>query len=149
MDDADLFLGSWRLVSFEARTPSGVVIEPFGPDADGVITYSAGRRMSAVVWAPDRKPFAVADQTQGSAAENAAALATIVQYLGTYDVDPAAKVVVHHLEQSVFPNWNGVDQLRYYAFAEDGDRLELSAPPITFNGEPLVAALTWRRLTAG
>jgi hypothetical protein len=146
MTDVDLIRGSWRLVSFEARRSSGEIAEPFGPDADGVLTYSPDGRVSVAVWAAGRRRFTLEDPAKGTAEENAAALSTIVQYVGTYEVDPAGSAVVHHVEQSVFPNWNGVDQVRYYSLSADS--LELTTPPIEFKGETLVSALVWRRISS-
>ena len=140
------FLGSWRLLSFETRRSSGQVDRPFGPNPGGVITYSEGQRLSAMLWRLDRTPFAVEDQQQGSAEEYAAAVRSIVQYVGTFELRADESTIVHRIEQSVFPNLNGVEQVRFYEVSDDEDGLVLTTPPIVYGGEAVVSALTWRRL---
>jgi hypothetical protein len=45
--DAQRFVGTWRLVSLEARSDDGRVDYPLGRDALGVITYDAQGHMAA------------------------------------------------------------------------------------------------------
>lgn len=139
------FVGSWRLVSFEARTGNGEVIHPFGADAEGVLTYTPDGRVSATVYRAGRLPFAIADQQRGTPEEYAAAVQSYVQYVGTWRVDREAGTVAHEIEQSIFPNWNGDTQVRYFRFDDGGDRLELTTPPTPFGGTTLVGALVWER----
>jgi hypothetical protein len=141
------FVGSWRLKSLEVRLSDGQVIYPFGQDAGGVITYNQDGRMSVSVWKANRQPFAINDQAKGTPEENAAAVASYVTYLGTFDVDRSARTVTHHIEQSLFPNWNGTDGVRAYRFTDHGNVLELTAQP--FGGQTLVSALVWERMGRG
>lgn len=142
------FAGTWQLVSFEARTADGRVIYPFGADAKGLITYTHDGRMWAAVWKANRQPFAINDQQRGTAEEYTAAVQSYIQYMGTFTVDRQAATVSHHVEQSIFPNWNGTTQVRFYAFSDGGNSLDLSTPPIAFGGTTLVAHLIWTRLSA-
>jgi hypothetical protein len=142
---ADGLVGSWRLVSFETRSSGGEVSYPFGPDAGGVLTYTSEGRVSATVWRADRRRFARDDQQQGTPDECADAVRSYVAYVGTYEVDRLAATVTHHLEQSIFPNWNGTAQVRHYTFDDDG-RLELTTPPTRFGEAHVVGALVWQRL---
>jgi hypothetical protein len=139
-------IGSWRLLSFEARTSDGRVLFPFGHDVRGVLTYTGDGRMSATVAKAARQPFAINDQQKGTPEEYTAAVQTYISYLGTFDVDRATHTVVHHVEQSIFPNWDGQDQVRYYAFSDHGDRLEITTPPTPFGGATVVAAVVWERI---
>jgi hypothetical protein len=138
-------VGTWRLLSFESRRSDGRVDQPFGPDAGGLIIYAPDGWMSAALWQAGRRPFAAGDQTRGTPEETAAAIATYVAYTGPYEVDEAAGEVHHHVEQSVFPNWNGTTQTRRFALTEGGRRLELTAPAIRFGGVDTVPALVWER----
>ena len=54
-------------------------------------------------------------------------------------LNEAAGVVVHHLEWSLFPNWTGTGQRRFFAIA--GDRLTLTTPPFQRNGRQVTAKL--------
>ncbi|MFG2725669.1 lipocalin-like domain-containing protein [Streptomyces canus] len=143
------FIGSWRLMSFEARLSDGGVLYPFGRDADGVLTYTLDGRLSAAVWKADRPSFASDDQQEGTPEEYAAALRSYVQYMGTFTVDRAKMTIHHHIEQSVFPNWNGGTQPRFYEFSEQGSRLELTTPPTPFGGQTHTGAVVWKRMQVG
>lgn len=57
----NLFKGTWRLISFEARTSSGEVSYPLGRDAAGFLVYGQGGYMVASVMRKDRADFNSAD----------------------------------------------------------------------------------------
>jgi hypothetical protein len=145
-DGAEHFIGSWRLVAFKATTADGRVIYPFGQDAQGVVTLTRDDRMSVAVWKTDRQPFAVNDQQKGTPEEYTAAMQSYITYLGTFTVDADAGTFTTHVEQSVFPNWNGTDQTRFYAFSDDYNTLSLTTVPIPFGGTTIVGALVWKRI---
>jgi hypothetical protein len=147
--DQQLFVGTWRLAEFKAETPTGIVVYPLGADAQGILTYTQSGRMNGTLWRSNRAPFAVNDQQKGTPDEYTAAVRSYVQYLGTWDVDPAAGTVTHHVEQSIFPNWNGTQQTRYYQFTDHNNGLILSTPPIAFGGTTIVATLSWVRVDRG
>jgi hypothetical protein len=139
-------VGTWELTSFEARTGDGRVIYPFGQDAEGLLTYTRDGRMCAAVWKANRPPFAVNDQQRGTPDEYTAAVQSYIQYVGTFEVDRQAGTVSHHVVQSIFPNWNGTTQVRFYQFIDDGNSLDLTTPPVQFGGTTLVAHLIWHRV---
>ena len=144
--DVHKFIGSWRLVSFEARTATGQVIYPFGQDADGVGTFTTDGRMSASLWKAGRQSWAINDQQKGTPEENTAAVRSYITYLGHYEIDSEARTLSTYVEQSVFPNWNGTVQVRFYEFSDHGNKLELTTPPIPFGGTTVVGALVWKRM---
>ena len=146
MEATAVLVGTWQLVSFTATMPDGTVIYPLGPDAEGVITYTGEGHMSVAVWEAGRQPFAVADPTMGTAAEYAAAARGYIQYVGTYTCDDVAGTVSHHIEQSVFPNFNGTTLVRSYTFVDGADRLKLSTPPTAFGGATMVATVVFERV---
>ena len=137
-------IGTWQLVSYEARTSSGEARYPLGPDAVGQLSYDAGANMSAHVMRADRPTFASNDPGSGTDAEVRAAFEGHMSYFGTYTVDPAARTVIHHVLGASYPNWIGHDQIRYYRI--DGPHLVLSTPPILDRGEALEYILTWKRM---
>ena len=137
-------IGTWRLVSSEARTSSGVARYPLGHDAVGQLFYDVGANMSAHVMRVDRPRFASNDPGSGTDVEVRAAFEGYVSYFGTYTVDPIARTVTHHVRGASYPNWVGHDQIRYYRI--DGPHLVLSTPPILDGGEALVYTLTWERM---
>src|SRR6059036_2134898 len=54
-------LGTWRLVSYEARDPEGRVQYPLGENVSGLLVYDGGGNMSAHVMRNDLPLFAAKD----------------------------------------------------------------------------------------
>jgi hypothetical protein len=145
-DGVQQFIGTWRMTEFKAVTGTGQVVYPFGTDARGLLTYTDEGRMWGVIWKSNRQPFAVNDQQRGTPEEYTAAVQSYIQYFGTFDVDQDAGVINHRLEQSIFPNWNGTTQTRFFTFSDHFNRLVLSTPPIPFGGTTIVGTVSWVRL---
>lgn len=137
-------LGTWRLVSFEARDSKGKLQYPLGEHVAGLLVYDAGGNMSAHVMRNDRPLFADNDPARGTDAEVRAAFEGYDSYFGTYTIDQVAQTVTHHVRGASYPNWIGSDQLRRFKF--DGSRLLLSTPPLVFGGQSLEYVLTWERI---
>lgn len=89
----------------------------------------------------NRPRFASGDAGGGTTEERLAAADTYLSYCGRYEVRPDK--VIHHVEVSLFPNWIGMDQERFFEF--DGDRLSLSTPPFLVSGKQQSARLIWER----
>jgi hypothetical protein len=143
-DSLPNLVGTWRLVSYEARTSSGETRYSLGQNVVGQLFYDVGENMSAHVMRVDRPTFASNDLGSGTEAEVRAAFEGHVSYFGTYTVDPSAHTVTHHVRGASYPNWIDHDQIRYYRI--DGPRLVLSTPPILDHGESLEYILTWERM---
>jgi hypothetical protein len=138
-DERAPFVGSWKLLSFELRLPSGVVETPMGEHPLGRILYLENGQMSAQVMGEEVESLDCADSTEATAEDAARAWRNYVGYWGTYTVDAAAGVVVHAVEGAWFPNWVGHRQNRKYTFC--GDRLTLEADSPAWH-----AALVWQRI---
>jgi len=65
----DEFVGTWKLVSFEARRSDGQIVYPFGRDVIGVISYDAKGNMSMQMMRSDRPAFAISDFQKGAPEE--------------------------------------------------------------------------------
>lgn len=143
MDTTD-FAGTWKLVSFEARRSNGEVLHPMGREPIGRIIYDAKGNMAVVLSRPDRPLLSGPDKTRAPLEEKGAALDSFEAYFGTYTVDAARRVVTHHVEGALFPNWAGSAQERFYAF--EGERLTLSTAPIPYGGDTVTGVLVWERL---
>jgi hypothetical protein len=128
-------VGTWRLVAFESHRPDRPVRYPFGPEAVGILVYTADGIMSGQLMRPGRQPFAAPTMPGGTDADLRVAALGYVAYAGPYDVDEARAVVRHHVIMSLFPNLVGTVQERTVVL--DGDRLTLVAP----DG----ARIHWRR----
>jgi Lipocalin-like domain len=144
VDSIPDFVGTWRLVCFEARTSSGEARYPLSQHVVGQLFYDARGNMSGHVMRVDRPAFASNDPGSGTDAEVREAFEGHVSYFGTYTVDPTARTVIHHVRGASYPNWIGHDQIRYYRI--DGPHLVLSTPPIVDRGEALEYILTWERM---
>jgi hypothetical protein len=138
------FVGTWELKSAEAQFANGAVGLPYGRNPRGYIIYDAAGHMAVPLMNPERPAFAGRDKSLGTEAENRNAIRTYEAYLGTYEVDEANGAVHHYVQGSMFPNWTGSDQCRFFEFA-DG-RLVLSTAEIPYNGTALIGRLVWERV---
>jgi hypothetical protein len=118
-------LGSWRLVSSEARGLDGDADFPLGDDPIGMLTYDASGTVSAQLMRQNQTLFRNDDWRYATTDEKAAAWSGYFGYFGTFTVDEKAGTVTHHVEGSWFPNLVGTEQVRYCSFA--GSRLSLDA----------------------
>jgi Lipocalin-like domain len=142
-DSLPNLVGTWRLVSCQARASSGETRYPLGQDVVGQLFYDVDGNMSGHVMRVDRPTFVSNDLGSGTDAEVRAAFEGHVSYFGTYTVDLFARTVTHHVRGASYPNWIGHDQIRYYRI--DGPYLVLSTPPILDRDESLEYMLTWER----
>jgi hypothetical protein len=143
-DSLPNLVGTWRLVSYEARASSGEIRYPLGQHLIGQLFYDQQGNMSAHVMRVDRATFISDDSGSGTDAEVRAAFEGHTSYFGTYTIDSSARTVTHHVHGSSYPNWISHDQIRYYRI--HGSYLMLSTPPILFRGESLEYILTWERI---
>lgn len=133
------FVGSWRLVSYQLRLPSGVVEEPMGNRPFGRILYLKNGQMSAQVMGSTIHLFDNTDARDATTEEADRAWRNYVGYWGAYTVDVEAGVVIHTVEGSSFPNWVGQKQVRHFRFT--GDQLVLEADSPAWH-----ATLVWQRI---
>ena len=143
-DSLPNLVGTWRLVSYEAKASSGEIRYPLGQHVVGQLFYDVHGNMSAHVMRVDRPTFASDDSGSGTGAEVRAAFEGHTSYFGTYTIDPLVRTVTHHVHGASYPNWMGHDQIRYCRI--DGSHLVLSTPPILFRGESIEYILTWERI---
>lgn len=134
-------VGVWRLISVEARGSDGSVHYPFGKDVKGYITYSDHGYMSVQIAGKGRPRFASPDITAGTEDEYYTAARYCMAYAGTYEL--SENMVTHHVDTSLFPNWEGGTQERFWNL--DADRLTLSSGPMPLLGETLRLFLAWER----
>ena len=140
------FAGTWRLLSCEARDSDGHVQYPYGERATGQLFYDAAGNMAAQLGRAGRTLFAARDPALGTDAEVRSAFDGYVAYFGTYSIDASTNDVTHHVAGASFPNWVGIDLVRYYMFEDEG-RLRLSTPPIEVGRRPLEYVLLWERIS--
>lgn len=138
------FVGAWKLLSSEMRTSTGEVLYPLGPDCAGSLLFDASGVLSANLMRPDRPPFASGDILRGTDEEIRAAYQGYVAFWGNYKFDEAKRELTYVITGSLFPNWVGHTNLRFYEFEEN--RLTFRTPPFLMAGTELVGVLIWERV---
>ena len=137
------FVGTWKLVSVEARSSNGEVVYPYGIDPFGMLMYDSDGNMSVLITRRDRPKFASDDRQRGTPEETKAAFDSSMSYGGTYRIDEEKGTVTHHLEGSTFPNRVGTDEVRLFKFSNN--QLLLITPPTPVGGKKLSLHLLWVR----
>src|ERR1700737_2121393 len=118
-------LGALELVSYIAQDDhGGPITYPLGPDALGLIMYTADGYMSAQLMRRDRPAFDRPETDGGTPEQAAAAAAGYLAYSGPFTVDENTGVLHHQPRVSLLPNWLNLTQLRHSTL--DGDHLTLS-----------------------
>lgn len=136
-------VGTWKLGVWRRISGDGAVTYPLGADASGLLFYTAGGRMAVQLVAANRPLLPSDDPLGGSVEQRAGAYSTCLAYVGTYEVRDDA--VVHRIEESLYPNWSGAEQVRPFTY--DGTELVLRTPPVDGPNGPVVNELTWTRET--
>jgi hypothetical protein len=134
------FIGTWKLVSVETRKEDGSLHRR--GKRTGYLIYSADGYMSVAFMKEGRREFASGDIRGGAVDEKIEAFDGFISYSGKYEV--LEDIVVHNIEVSLFPNWIGDRQERFFEF--EGDILTLSTPLQLVGGLKLSSHLVWERV---
>lgn len=138
------FAGTWSLVSSEMRTDAGEVFYPLGDECKGRIFFDDSGHLSAQLMRLDRPMFESNDLLQGTAEEIVEAYKGFVSFWGNYSFDPEVKELRYTIEGSLFPNWVGQENLRFYDFEEN--RVTYRTPQFPMGGHQTEGVLTWERI---
>jgi hypothetical protein len=133
-------VGSWTLVSL-TEYKSGTPVEVLGPHPRGQLIFGSDGRYVLVGLRADLPKFASSNRLQGTSEENQRIAQGNFAHFGTYTVDQAEQVIVFHIQNSTFPNWDGEVQRR--PFTIDGDRLTYMTPGSFGYG---ASKVVWQRL---
>jgi hypothetical protein len=134
-------VGTWRLVSSDGRSSTGDVSRPYGDSPVGLLIYGADGYMSATLMRLGRPHFATGDRLRGTAEELRLASEGFLGYCGTYEIDHARGIIVHHVTVADFPNIVGTDLIR--RFTLDNGTLALETQPVVRAGKTWVFRLVW------
>jgi Lipocalin-like domain len=135
--------GAWELQSFEIAKSNGDIVYPFGKNVIGSIIYSHGR-FSAQVMRGDRPLIASKDAMRATPEEMDANYKGVISYFGKYSLSDDETIVTHHVEGSLFPNWEGTGIVRFANL--DNDVLNLKTQPTLWGDDEIVAALVWNKV---
>ncbi len=138
----DRFIGTWRLVTFDALLADGTKSQPYGDAPEGRIQYEKSGRMSAMLMRSNRRKISASMPENATTEELRDIAKSFTSYYGAFDVDESKQIVTHHLSFANNPNWIGTDLVRSYQF--EGNRLILSAASPLSAGSTL--RLVWERL---
>lgn len=117
-------VGTWRLVSYEDKPPSGAAVFPYGPEPKGLLMYDDSGHMSIQLMKRPHPGVASGDDSRVTPEEKQALYDAYVAYFGTYTVDAARGVVIHHVEADLADVFIGNDEER--PFVLRGDKLVIS-----------------------
>ena len=141
-------LGTWHLCRWEIAYGDGrAATLPYGPDAVGLILYTADGWMNACIARGQRPRLSGDSMRKLPAAEALAAFESYFSYAGRYTLRTleGRPQVVHQVTMSLNPNFVGSEQVRDMHF-DAGGRLTLSASD-TLPGSDVARhhRLTWER----
>jgi hypothetical protein len=144
-------IGAWRLVGIEYSGPDGPIVDPFyQADSAGIIIYDPSGWMSVHIVAPNRRSWAVPASRPASGATaqhqrlKAAAFDTYYTYSGTWDLDEATSVVIHHVKAALIPAETGVSYAQKVTL--EGGRLIFAGTGS--KDEKIVRRKIWERISA-
>ena len=115
----DSFTGAWKLVSSEMRSAGGQVQYPLGEDCEGSLVIADDGSFSAQLMRADRTPFASHDLLRGTNDEIRDAYQGYVAFWAQMEVDREKREISYVVQGSLFPNWIGQRNVRYYEFNEN------------------------------
>jgi hypothetical protein len=140
------FAGVWRLVSCEAVRGNGTAVPIYGREPVGRLYYDENGNMSVHIMRAGRRPIQGDSKFGRRDGDVRAAFEGYEAYFSTYAVDTERRTIEHTVIGSLFPNWTGTIQRRFYEF-EGRNRLVLSSePPGSAGRETTVVRLVWERL---
>jgi len=133
------FIGIWELVSVDSQSLDGKDLGKW--NGKGRLIYTEQGYVSAQLGDPKIKSFKSENKYKATDKEVRKVFNLYESYYGKYEIDKEKGVVKHHIELSLFPNWNGTTQERFFKFLND--HLELKA---IGKEESIEYTLTWKRL---
>jgi len=138
-----LFVGTWKLVSYRWVDEDQHVSYPYGHSPVGYLIYTDTGHMAVNFMSANRRRFTAQHLLDASAQEERSAKKTYQAYSGRYEV--RGDKMIHHVEVSLFPNWVGQEQERFYRL--EGNLLCLSTEPLPFRNTYQTAHLEWERVS--
>ncbi len=137
------FLGTWTLTEYQRIRSDGQVTHPLGIDCVGCLVYTPDGTVVVQMMRQHRPPIETSNILGGTVEERAHAMEGYIAYAGAFELFPVELTVIHHIKCSLFPNWVGEVQKRYYLLSNDS--LILTTPSFETGGKDFVARMTWNR----
>ena len=141
----DDLLGAWRLESAVEVFDDGERRDEFGPNPQGYLSYNPAGIVSATLGDSARPRVSARDPQSGTDDDYQEMARRFIAYAGPFTVDVGTGTVTHHVEVSLFPNWQGRDQVRRVTI--EGKRLHIIASDRTSaDGRTFHSELIWLRV---
>ena len=139
----DELTGSYRLISSTRKIlDTGEVLNTWGKNPKGFITYGKDRRMLVLIVRDDRpKPESVDKMNDQQRID---LFRSMTAYGGTYRFD--GKRIEHHIDISWNEVWTGTTVVR--EIRKEGDKLIYTSPaaPFTGDGKMSEVTLVWEKV---
>ena len=143
---ANRLVGVWRLVTYIDEHEGSDDTQPFGPNPQGFLIYTADGFVSAQLMKPGRPAFHSSEWHHGTPEEYEATGSGYIAYCGTCEVDEEKATVTHIPSVSLLPNL--IDGRQCLSIDLQGDRLVLRAAGAPVAGGAYVTSrLEWTRVT--
>jgi len=136
--------GAWSLESYTDTLDGGEVKHPLGLNPKGLLIYTSGGSMSALLMNDDRSLPQVAESHAGTEVESHPEQGGFIGYSGEYHFDEAAANVYHTPSVSFDPRLIGQRLKRQVKM--DGDRLTLTVVTSWIPGNSTKSSLNWLRI---
>jgi hypothetical protein len=141
---ANPLAGVWNLLVIEFRS-EGEAYYPYGRAAKGIMIFEPGGWSSMQIMRSGRSTFVSGDPYRGTPEEVRDAAEGYHAHAGTYTVDEEHGCLTHHVVCSLFPNWVGSDQVRFYHL--DGKRLIIGTPTLILGSRMTDVMLIWEKIS--
>lgn len=140
-------IGAWKLLSYiEVPVGGGESLFPMGKTPKGTLIYSPDGFMSVQISDSEMRNYDVEDRILASESELLDRIRKYIAFSGQYTVDNVLACVIYNIDISLFPNWEGLKQVRKLDF--EGDVLyQKSLEPIHSGGILVNAYMTWQKMT--
>jgi hypothetical protein len=114
------------------------------PPRSTQLIFTKDLRFAVAINNPAVPRFASSDRSEGTDAENKAAVAGSLALYGTYTVDAEGRFAGEHVIGSTFPNWNGLD--RTTAILTETIGGDAMIEHLQDPGGPMIE-IVWRRIS--
>lgn len=139
-------IGSWKLLSYIEVPVGGEEYSfPLGTNPKGVLIFNPDGYMSVQLSVQNPIKYNSDDRFADTDEKIAKRAKEYIAFAGKYTVNDMLAQVNYHIETSLYPNWEGVTQVRKLDF--EGDILyQKSLEPISSNGQMVYAYMTWQKI---
>ena len=139
---AEQVAGTWRLVSYQEKTPDGTVVNPFGETPQGIVIFEPGGYVSLQIMKIPRVSFP-AGYERATAEQVKAVHEAYLAYYGSWTVDETHSVILENIRASNQPYLN--NQMTTQHFELDGKRLNLRTE-FDNQGEARSVLFVWEKI---